>query len=67
MLHSPCPMVVTIHDLTVQKRRSEHLRTSLRLRLRPLALQRAARVIVPTDAVAADAVDHLRLEPDRVS
>ena len=67
MLHSPCPMVVTVHDLNVQKRRSEHLRTSLRLRLRPLALQRAARVIVPTEAVAADAIDHLRLEPERVT
>jgi glycosyltransferase involved in cell wall biosynthesis len=67
MLHSPCPMVVTVHDLNVQKRRSEHLRTSLRMRLRPLALQRAACVIVPTEAVAADAVDHLRLEPERVA
>jgi glycosyltransferase involved in cell wall biosynthesis len=67
MLHSPCPMVVTVHDLNVQKRRSEHLRTSLRQRLRPLALQRAACVIVPSEAVAADAVDHLHLEPARVA
>jgi len=67
MLHSPCPMVVTVHDLHVQKRRSEHLRTSLRQRLRPLALQRAACVIVPTEAVAADAIEHLHLDPGRVS
>jgi len=67
MLHSPCPMVVTVHDLHLQKRRSEHLRTSLRQRLRPLALQRAACVIVPSQAVAADAVDHLRLDPARVA
>lgn len=66
MLHSPCPMVVTIHDLAAQKRRSEHLRMSLRLRLRPLALQRAASVIVPTEAVAEDAVTHLRLDRGRV-
>lgn len=66
MLHSPCPMVVTIHDLAALKRRSEHLRTSLRLRLRPLAVQRAAIVIVPTEAVAEDAVAHLRLERSRV-
>lgn len=66
MLHSPCPMVVTVHDLHVQKRRSEHLRMSLRQRLRPLALQRAACVIVPTEAVAADAIDHLHLDPGRV-
>ncbi len=67
MLHSPCPMVVTVHDLNMQKRRSEHLRMSLRQRLRPLALQRASCVIVPTQAVAADAVDHLRLDPSRVA
>jgi glycosyltransferase involved in cell wall biosynthesis len=66
MLHSPCPTVVTIHDLATLKRRSEHLRTSLRLRLRPLAVQRAARVIVPTEAVAEDAVSHLRLDRTRV-
>jgi glycosyltransferase involved in cell wall biosynthesis len=66
MLHSPCPMVVTIHDMAAQKRRSEHLRTSLRQRLRPLALQRAASVIVPTAAVAEDAIAHLRLERGRV-
>ncbi len=67
MLHSPCPMVVTVHDLNVQKRRSEHLRMSLRQRLRPLALQRAVCVIVPTQAVAGDAVQHLRLDPSRVA
>jgi len=66
MLHSPCPMVVTVHDLAALKRRSEHLRTGLRLRLRHLAVQRAICVIVPTAAVAADAVKHLRLERDRI-
>jgi glycosyltransferase involved in cell wall biosynthesis len=66
MLHSPCPMVVTIHDLAALKRRSEHLRTGLRLRLRHLAVQRAVSVIVPTEAVAGDAVAHLRLERERV-
>lgn len=67
MLHPPCPLVVTIHDLAPLKRRSEHLRTGLRLRLRHLAVQRAACVIVPTHAVAEDAVAHLRLERERVS
>ena len=66
MLHSPCPMVVTIHDLAALKRRSEHLRTGLRMRLRHLAVQRAVSVIVPTEAVADDAVAHLRLERERV-
>jgi glycosyltransferase involved in cell wall biosynthesis len=66
MLHPPCPLVVTIHDLASLKRRSEHLRTGLRLRLRHLAVQRAACVIAPTEAVAHDAVTHLRLERERV-
>jgi glycosyltransferase involved in cell wall biosynthesis len=66
MLHSPCPTVVTLHDLAALKRRSEHLRTGLRLRLRHLAVQRADRVIVPTEAVARDAVTHLGIARDRV-
>lgn len=66
MLNSPCPMVVTLHRLTALKRRSEHLRTSLRPRLRQLAVQRAVRVIVPTQALAEDALQRLGLEPERV-
>jgi alpha-1,3-rhamnosyl/mannosyltransferase len=66
MLHSPCPTVVTIHDLAALKRRSEHLRGGLRLRLRHLAVQRAASVIVPTETVARDALAHLRLTPEQL-
>ena len=66
MLHSPCPMVVTLHDLAALKRRSEHLRTGVRPRLRQLAVQRAMRVIVPTQALAQDAFARLGLEPERV-
>jgi glycosyltransferase involved in cell wall biosynthesis len=66
MLHSPCPMVVTLHRLTALKRRSEYLRTSVRPRLRQLAVQRAMRVIVPTHTLAEDAVTRLGLEPERV-
>ena len=66
MLHSPCPMVVTLHDLSALKRRSEHLRTSVRPRLRQLAVQRAERVIVPTAALAQEAFYRLGLEPERV-
>jgi glycosyltransferase involved in cell wall biosynthesis len=66
MLRSPCPMVVTLHDLAALKRRSEHLRTGVRMRLRQLAVQRAVRVIVPTEAVAGDAVERLGLERERV-
>ena len=66
LLRSPCPMVVTLHDLVPLKRRAEYLRTGMRFRLRYLAVQRAVRVIVPTAAVARDAVEHLGLDPDRV-
>jgi glycosyltransferase involved in cell wall biosynthesis len=66
-LHNPCPMVVTVHDLTAVKRRSEQLRSGLRMRLRQLAIQRAARVIVPTDTVARDAVKHLGVERARIA
>jgi glycosyltransferase involved in cell wall biosynthesis len=66
LLRSPCPMVVTLHDLVPLKRRSEYLRSGMRFRLRYLAVQRAMRVIVPTHAVAEDAIEHLSLDPDRV-
>ncbi|HEY4450471.1 MAG TPA: glycosyltransferase [Solirubrobacteraceae bacterium] len=67
MLHSPCPTVVTIHDLTRLRRRSELLRSGLRLRLRHLAVQRAAGVIVPSEAEATDAVQYLQLDRERVA
>jgi alpha-1,3-rhamnosyl/mannosyltransferase len=66
LLRSPCPMVVTIHDLVALKRRSEYLRTGMRFKLRYLAVQRAMRVIVPTHAVARDAHRLLGVEPDRL-
>jgi glycosyltransferase involved in cell wall biosynthesis len=67
MLHTPCPTVVTVHGLAPLKRRSEHLRTGLRLRLRHLAVQRAACVIVPTAALADDAVAHLGVAGERIA
>jgi hypothetical protein len=67
MLHSPCPMVVTIHDLDVLTRRSERLRGGgIHLRLRHLALQRATHVIVPSEVLAHEAVAELGFEHDRV-
>jgi alpha-1,3-rhamnosyl/mannosyltransferase len=67
MLHSPCPIVVTVHGLAALRRRSEYLRGGLRIHLRHLAVQRAARVIVPTRAVAEEALEHLDIEADRIS
>jgi alpha-1,3-rhamnosyl/mannosyltransferase len=67
MLRSPVPMVVTLHDLVPLKRRGEYLRSGLRFRMRYLAVQRATRVIVPTRAVACDAVGGLKLDTDRIT
>jgi alpha-1,3-rhamnosyl/mannosyltransferase len=59
-------MVVTLHDLIPLKRRGEYLRTGLRFRLRYLAVQRAMRVIVPTETVADDLVAKLEMPRERV-
>jgi Glycosyltransferase Family 4 len=68
MLHSPCPMVVTLYDLAALKRPSERLRGGgIHLRLRHLALQRASHVIVPSEDVAREAVAELGLERERVA
>jgi glycosyltransferase involved in cell wall biosynthesis len=66
LLHSPCPMVVTLHDLAALKRPSELLRTGVRPRLRQLAVQRAVRVIVPTQALASEAQSQLGVEADQL-
>lgn len=67
MLRSPCPTVVTLHDLAALKRRSEHIRLAALPTLKHLAVQRATKVIVPTKAVAADAVTRLGIDPGRIS
>ncbi len=66
MLRSPVPMVVTIHDLVPLKRRGEYLRSGIRFKLRYLAVQRAVRVIVPTRAVADDAIAALDIPAARI-
>jgi hypothetical protein len=67
MLRSPCPMVVTVHDVDSLTRLSERLRCGgVHLRLRHLALTRATHVIVPTNAVGDDAVTKLGLDHERV-
>ncbi len=67
MLHSPCPMVVTIHELGPLTRLSERLRGGgIHLRLRHLAVQRATHVIVRTEALADEAVAELGFEREHV-
>jgi glycosyltransferase involved in cell wall biosynthesis len=60
-------MVVTLHDLAPLKRRGEYLRSGLGGKLRYLAVQRATQVIVPTHALAEQAIDALNLSRDRVA
>jgi glycosyltransferase involved in cell wall biosynthesis len=67
LLRSPVPMVVTLHDLVPLKRRGEYLRSGMRFKLRYLAVQRAVRVIVPTHAVADDAMNVLEIPADRIT
>jgi alpha-1,3-rhamnosyl/mannosyltransferase len=67
LLRSPVPMVVTLHDLVPLKRRGEYLRSGMRFKLRYLAVQRAVRVIVPTNAVADDAISMLEIPADRIT
>ena len=67
LLRSRCPQVVTLHDLVPLKRRAEYLRTGVRFRLRYLAVSRAERVIVPTQAVARDAAEHLDIPEERIA
>jgi alpha-1,3-rhamnosyl/mannosyltransferase len=67
LLRCPVPMVVTLHDLAPLKRQGEVLRRGLRLGLRCLAIRRAVRVIVPTQAVAEDAVRLLEVDEDRIA
>lgn len=66
LLRCPVPMVVTLHDLVPLKRRGEYLRSGLRFKLRYLAVQRAVRVIVPTQAVADDAMRALDIPAKRI-
>ncbi len=66
LLRAPCPMVVTLHDLIPLKRRGEYLRTGVRFKMRYLAVRRAARLIVPTRAVADDAAELLNFPAERI-
>ncbi len=66
-LHPSVPTIVTLHDLIPLKRRGEYLRTGLRFKFRYLAVQRATRVIVPTHAVADDAMSRLGIPSERIA
>jgi glycosyltransferase involved in cell wall biosynthesis len=65
-LRCPCAAVVTIHDVVNLKGRAEYLRSGMRFRLRYVAVQRAERVIVPTEVVAADVRERLDIDRERI-
>jgi glycosyltransferase involved in cell wall biosynthesis len=67
LLRPPCPQVVTVHDVVPLKRRSEYLRTGIRFRMRYLAVERSARLIVPTAVVAEEVVEHLGIARERIA
>jgi glycosyltransferase involved in cell wall biosynthesis len=67
LLRCPIPMVVTLHDLAPLKRHGQYLRSTLRFKMRYLAVQRAARVIVPTCAVAEDVESVLEIPHERIA
>jgi alpha-1,3-rhamnosyl/mannosyltransferase len=60
-------LVVTLHDLVPLKRPAVYLRTGLRHRLRYAVVRRAARVIVPSRAVAGDAQRLLGIPGERLA
>jgi len=66
LLRPPVPQVVTLHDVVPLKRRSEYLRTGIRFRMRYLAVERSARVIVPTAVVAAEVAEHVGIDPSKI-
>jgi glycosyltransferase involved in cell wall biosynthesis len=67
LLRCPVPMVVTLHDLAPLKHHGQYLRSTLRFKLRYLAVQRATRVIVPTYAVAEEVENLLEIPQERIS
>lgn len=62
-LRPGAPLVVTVHDLVPLKQPERYLRTGLKHRLRYAAVKRAARVVVPSRAVAADCERFLGVQP----
>ncbi len=66
LLHSPVPMVVTVHDLIALKKPSALLRRGLRMQMRYLAAQRSVRLIVPTRVVANDVMHALQIPGERI-
>jgi glycosyltransferase involved in cell wall biosynthesis len=66
-LRPGAPLVVTVHDLVPLKEPRRYLRTGLKHRVRYAAVRRAARIIVPSRAVADDCVRLLDVPGERIA
>jgi glycosyltransferase involved in cell wall biosynthesis len=67
LLHPRVPMVVTVHDLVSQKHAGLSLRAGLRGGMRKLAIERAARLICPTRALADDVAALMRVAREHIA
>lgn len=66
-LRPGAPLVVTVHDLVPLKHPERYLRSGLKHRMRYAAVRRAARVIVPSRAVAEDCERLLGIARERIT
>src|SRR4051812_557108 len=66
LLHPRVPMVVTVPGLATQKHPGQTLRAGRRGGMRRLAIERAARVLCPTRAVAEDTARLMRVAEERI-
>jgi glycosyltransferase involved in cell wall biosynthesis len=67
-LFSPCPTVVTIHDLSLFTQSHTHERASVKrgkLRI-PIMARRARMIIAPSEWTRREIVERLRVSPDKI-
>jgi len=65
---SPCPTVVTVHDLSLFRRSSTHEDENVRRGKRriPLMIRRATRIIAPSEWTRSEIIEHFGTDPDLV-
>ncbi len=67
-LVSPCPTVVTIHDLSLYAQSDTHEADNVARGKRriPLMARRATRIIAPSDATRREIISYLRINDERI-
>ncbi len=65
---SPCPTVVTIHDLSLYAQADTHEANNVSRGKRriPLMARRATRIIAPSDATRREIISYLRIDDERI-